>query len=640
MTLPTIELAVAFAASASQSDYLVFDDRQRGVLDLGEFGPDDGFWTTLTQTRAVSFSRGSTRSEGVYMRAEAGSLSALLDNRNGDFDPTNLSGPYVSAGETLVVPMRPVRVRAAVGTTITHLGCDGTTTAYATTPDAARFTLSGTFALAARVAPNDWDADNAIVAKWEGAGQRSWQLYLSGGVPQVAWSDNGTTIYTNTFLSWPTPSPGEPMWLYAIVVASSGYVWWLYSGSDTNNFWAVDDWTLAEINAVTATGGPFDSSAAVRIGARTGATALGFNGKIYAVLIRDLNATTIAADPVFAQGMTTSLTDTAATDSRGNVWTLNGTAAWGEEPRAFDLFRGFVDSWDLLYPAQAHDAVARLRASDAVKIVSNFDGNEQAAAGAGEDSGARIGRILNNVGWPATDRNIAAGDTTLQATTLAANAWTEMQLVADTEIGELYVSRDGKFVFRNRQAVIGAGATSTPVAIFGDAADGHVPYHDVRITYDDQLIRNKISIARAGGTAQTADDVTSQTDYMVRTFNRTDLLMETDAVAADYADYVLFLLKDPELRIDELTLRPERNPDDWPSVLSREIGDLIEVNFTPTGAASAISRKCIIRGIDHDISPNNDWTVRFALQDVTPFAQFMVLDHTDRGLLDTGRLAF
>jgi hypothetical protein len=62
--------------------------------------------------RNWSFRRGASRSDGMNLRYEAGTLSVELNNGDRRFDPTNLSGPYVSGGVSELTPMVRVRLTA------------------------------------------------------------------------------------------------------------------------------------------------------------------------------------------------------------------------------------------------------------------------------------------------------------------------------------------------------------------------------------------------------------------------------------------------------------------------------------------------------------------------------------------------
>jgi hypothetical protein len=99
-----------------------------------------------------------------------------------------------------------------------------------------------------------------------------------------------------------------------------------------------------------------------------------------------------------------------------------------------------------------------------------------------------------SLGWPAADRVIATGDTTLQATTLDGSVLNELQLVQDTEQGEFYLDAQGRAVFRNRQALLTDARSTTSQATFGDggyAATGEIPYADaMQSTPGDTLVNS------------------------------------------------------------------------------------------------------------------------------------------------------
>lgn len=306
----------------------------------------------------------------------------------------------------------------------------------------------------------------------------------------------------------------------------------------------------------------------------------------------------------------------------------------------YDLFRGFVDEPRLTY-IQRGPATTTLTATDGTAAVSNYDQNGGATVGDGEDTGARINRVLDNMGWPADERNIATGRTTVQATDLSANAWAEIVLTSDTELGEVYFDVDGKLTFRNRDALSTDARSNTSQATFGDADGGaELGFVDIELVADLNQTRNVIRAGRVGGVQQIVEDASSIAEYRRRTWQRSDLLHQSDAEVADYAAYVLSLLKNNELRIATLVVDPRADPDRlFPQVLGRKLGDRVTVKFTPPGGGTRISRDVFIRGIDHQIGLDT-WQTRFALQDATNKFQFFVLDNATLGVLDDDALAY
>lgn len=303
----------------------------------------------------------------------------------------------------------------------------------------------------------------------------------------------------------------------------------------------------------------------------------------------------------------------------------------------YDVFRGFVEEPVLRY--RKNWAQTTFRCTDGTGVVSDYDGVAGGTVGTGEDTGARINRVLDNIGWPTEERNVATGKTTVQGTDLSANAWAEICLTADTEIGEIYFDVDGKIVFRNRWGILTDTRSASSQATFGDAGGGELSFTDIVLAADLQQTKNLIRLSRVGGAQQTATDATSITEFRTRTWGRSDLLHQTDTEVADYAAYVLSLLKDYEVRIDQITVDPQADPANlWPQVLGRKLGDRVTVKFTPPGGGARISRDVFIRGISHDIGTAT-WQTTFVFQDATKFAA-LIFDNLVTGKFDTGRFAF
>ncbi len=111
-----------------------------------------------------------------------------------------------------------------------------------------------------------------------------------------------------------------------------------------------------------------------------------------------------------------------------------------------------ITSYNTTTPQNALDVVyTTITAVDAFRLAQNAQIATVAGASAGDLSGTRINQILDQIGWPASMRDVDAGLTTLQAdpgtarTSLAA-----METVTISEYGALYVDASGSFVFQDR----------------------------------------------------------------------------------------------------------------------------------------------------------------------------------------------
>lgn len=305
-------------------------------------------------------------------------------------------------------------------------------------------------------------------------------------------------------------------------------------------------------------------------------------------------------------------------------------AVW--DGTSYPLFYGYADDWQPDYQGNSWTYVT-LTATDPSKILADDDRMAGTPVGAGEDSGARVDRILDLSDWPAGDRVIAVGDTTLQSTDHAGNALTELQLVQDTEMGEFYFDAQGRAVFRNRQAVFTEPRSASSQATFGDdpagyAVSGELPYADVKPSAGDDSLANHVTIARAGGTEQVVQDGPSIAKYLKKTHTRNDLLMETDAAALSYASALLFEWSQRVYRFARLEFNtPDPHTEDalWPELLGRQPADRITVFRRPHGGGSPIERDCFVRGGEFE-SDGAFWRTGWVLQDATRFSYFVIGD--------------
>lgn len=305
---------------------------------------------------------------------------------------------------------------------------------------------------------------------------------------------------------------------------------------------------------------------------------------------------------------------------------------------SYPVFTGYADSWDISYQEPSM-STCTVTASDATKVLANFDRVALGSpVGASELSGARVNRVLDSAAWPTDDRNVAAGDSTLQATTMDRSAWEELLTVQDSEIAQVYVEADGTVTFHNRHWLMENPTSATTQATFGDDVS-QLPFVDAGLTYDDTTLNNLIRIARTGGAQQIAEDVTSEQTYLVHTYDRTDLILETDTEAANYASFILYQSKDPELRVTSLTLNCNDDQDNLlPHMLGRKFGDRITVVRRPPGGGT-FTRDAFIVGVAHEVPGPNEWRTTFQLQSATMWA-FLTLDNATLGVLDANALAY
>jgi hypothetical protein len=304
------------------------------------------------------------------------------------------------------------------------------------------------------------------------------------------------------------------------------------------------------------------------------------------------------------------------------------------------VFVGFIDDFDIQYEPGVQ-SVVRIDASDALSVLTNA-GLEEFTPDS-ELSGARINTVLDRpeIDWPAELRDLDPGNSLmLDADVIEGTAALQyLQLVANSEFGTLFLSKDGKVTFRERNAV-----PNIPDIVFSDevvaGAYTGIQFADVNIIYGSENLYNRIILENADVFAEqaTAEDADSQAVYGPRTLEQTGLLIQEPEQLQFLAEFFLARYKEPQYRFETVTVVLDTlttvNQD---KVLDLEIGDIVQVRFEPSDIPPAIEQYCRIIGINHTWNPGSK-NISFALERLD-FAVF-ILDDAVLGQLDNDRLAY
>lgn len=295
------------------------------------------------------------------------------------------------------------------------------------------------------------------------------------------------------------------------------------------------------------------------------------------------------------------------------------------------IFAGRAEEWGVAYTPNGTTAAA-LTANDALSELARREFDEWTTT-AGQLAGARLTAILNRseVAFPA-NRDLDDGQSTLQGdlVTWGSNVLNYAQLVAKSDLGNLFVDRRGVLTFRDRHARM-AGAVQ---ATFADDGTG-ISFSGAQIESGSVLLFNRVGVDREGGILQTSEDATSQDEYGIRSLNDSSgLLMDDDAQAKNMADYMLGLFKDPKERVSSVTVSVSKLTDgERATVCGLDLDDAIAVAFTPLGIGDQVSQRLYIEGIEHDISVDGTHDVTFYTSRADSAAPF-TLDDPLLGLLN------
>ena len=303
----------------------------------------------------------------------------------------------------------------------------------------------------------------------------------------------------------------------------------------------------------------------------------------------------------------------------------------------YSIFSGFITSYVNTQPKDATEvAYTTIQAVDAFRLVQNAQISTVTGATAGDLSGTRINQILDQIDWPATMRDIDAGLTTMQADPgTARTSLSALETVATSEYGSLYVNTDGEFVFQDRSVT--AGSIGGTVTTFNDDGTG-IPYANANWKLDDDLIFNSAQISRLGGSPQTATNQASIDKYFIHSYNLQDLLMQTDAVALDYAQAYVASRAETQVRCYgiELDLYTDNYNAGIIAALELDFFDPIRIVTTQPGG-STLDNTLQIFGVATTITPNS---FRVFFTTLEPVIDSLILDNNIYGTLDYNVLSY
>jgi hypothetical protein len=265
------------------------------------------------------------------------------------------------------------------------------------------------------------------------------------------------------------------------------------------------------------------------------------------------------------------------------------------------LFSGYVNDYKYTYPTGQELGYVDIACSDAFRLFAMANVSTVASATAGQTTGTRIDKILDQVDFPSSMRIIDAGSTTVQADPATTRTSLQAIQVAEfTEQGAFFVRADGEVEFKDRSDVVGSLA---PAPIEFNQTTG-IPYSNLRYAFDDKLIINNATMKRVGGSTVTASDLDSIAKYFPHGMNVENLIAQTDAQVQDIADIYVATRAETTIRIDAMTidLLDPSVPTD--TIIGLDYFDNVKItNVQPEG--STIVKTLQVQGLAWDITPNS-----------------------------------
>jgi hypothetical protein len=295
------------------------------------------------------------------------------------------------------------------------------------------------------------------------------------------------------------------------------------------------------------------------------------------------------------------------------------------------LFVGQIVNYDYSYELGGNNTVTVYCADDFYLLAQTSMGEFNVSE---ELSSARLSAVLDltEVAYPVASRNINTGTQTLggsAAYTIAegTNVKAYIDQIQSAEQGRVFMSRAGVLNFDPRIGTTLSGS----VADFHD--DGtQTPYNNLSITYNADQVVNRASIQHLGATVpEVADDLASQTKYLIQTVSITDSLLHNDTAAATLASYLL--VGEPVATFTGVqTDYPMLTNTQRQTLATVDIGDTITI--TNTIAGGEVAQELSVEGIEHRIDFMTGHRVTFYTAS-TLIVYELILDNATYGTLDS-----
>jgi hypothetical protein len=297
------------------------------------------------------------------------------------------------------------------------------------------------------------------------------------------------------------------------------------------------------------------------------------------------------------------------------------------------LFSGYVTDYKYSYPKGEELGYVDITCADAFRLFAMANVSTIADSGAGQTTGTRIEKILDQVDFPSSMQIIDAGSTTVQADPATTrSSLSAIQVAEFTEQGAFYVRADGEVEFRDRSDVV----ESLAVAPIEFNQTTGIPYSNLRFAFDDKLIINSATMKRIGGSTITSNDTGSIAAYFPHGMNVENLIAQTDAQVQDIADIYVATRAQTTIRIDAMTLDllDPNVPTD--TIIGLEYFDNVEItNVQPDN--STIVKTLQVQGLAWDITPNS---MKCTVTTLEPIVEGFIIGSSTSGIIGTSILGY
>lgn len=282
-------------------------------------------------------------------------------------------------------------------------------------------------------------------------------------------------------------------------------------------------------------------------------------------------------------------------------------------------FEGTIEDWNLDY-VRGGNSFASAQAFDGFGFLGNVTLPEITPPV--ESTSERIVRILDTIDWPASKRQIDFGGAELGAFTIeeGVGVLEYLQQVSQSEPGEFFVSKNGslKFVSRN----VSFTAEGITFSDNNGGAEPGIGYQAIQVVFGSELLFNQATVTSEAGSSISRNEVSIGL-FGERDVERVTLLSDEPQLET-LSKFIVSRFGEPELRFESVTVDLKTLEEAQRSLLlEAEIGDVVEVKYTPNGLGPEIDRYGKIIGLSLSVNPSDE-IITFNLSSVA--GALLVLD--------------
>lgn len=297
------------------------------------------------------------------------------------------------------------------------------------------------------------------------------------------------------------------------------------------------------------------------------------------------------------------------------------------------LFSGYTTEYRYTFPVGQEIGYVDIYCSDAFRLFNLAQVETVADSGAGQSTGTRLGKILDQIGFPSNMRTMATGNSNCQADpgTLR-TALNALKNVEFSEQGAFFIDASGTAVFKSRNQVV-SSISGTPIEF--NQTTG-IPYKNLVYAFDDKLIINQAQMTRVGGVAQYAENTASVEKYFPHQYSVADLVIDTDENALNIARTYETTRSETTIRIDALTvdLLDPAVPTD--TMIGLEYFDNCKITNVQSDG-STIVKTLQVQGLAWQISPNQ---MQVTITTLEPITDGFVIGSTERGIIGASAMTY